>query len=146
MAELTKISTKGTEIWGFHQPCNFDDVKNAVITIAGKLIGKGNTIHIMSGTHGCCGTETGTHVGAVTPKMREPNFLQEDKALVGQKFNTSDNNMVVIQAHDFNTSSLGPDPVTAAMSQLNAELSKIVTSTKGNSVFLLAYCCSAGTK
>jgi hypothetical protein len=49
--------------------------------------------------------------------------------------------------HDFNTDKLpAPDYVTAAMAKLNQEMRAFVTNIPDPQTFLLAYCCSAGTK
>ncbi|MEM5332153.1 hypothetical protein VSR34_37495 [Paraburkholderia sp. JHI2823] len=94
---------------------------------------------LMSGTHGYCGAR----VGAVA--TREQRFAEEDRALADPV--TADNKTIVVAVHDFNTSKLpAPDHVSAAMTKLNKDIGNIVAETPGTPTFLLAYCCSAGTK
>jgi len=142
MATLVNITAKtptAVQIWGFHDPCNVRDVAAALNTIAAGLSGDGNTIHIMSGTHGYCSGA----VGAVA--TRDQRFAQEDRGLASPK--TRDNKPVALAVHDFNTGNLpGPDHVTAALSKLNGDMRALVASTPGTNTFLLAYCCSAGTR
>ncbi|MCX5544950.1 hypothetical protein M3A49_36830 [Paraburkholderia sp. CNPSo 3076] len=142
MAELTKITddTLGTvQIWGFHGECNVRDVAAALEEIAAGLKGDSHTIHVMSGTHGCCVGR----VGAVA--TREQRFAEEDRALAHPM--TADNKTIVVAVHDFNTNKLpAPDYVSAAMAKLNKDIRTIVAETPGTPTFLLAYCCSAGTK
>jgi hypothetical protein len=142
MATLVNITEKtpnAVQIWGFHDPCTVRDVAAALNTIAAGLSGDGHTINVMSGTHGYCSGQ----VGAVA--TREQKFAQEDRNLASPK--TKDNKPVAVAVHDFNTDKLpAPDYVTAAMAKLNQEMRAIVTNTPGPQTFLLAYCCSAGTK
>ncbi|MEX4004882.1 hypothetical protein AB4Y38_39185 [Paraburkholderia sp. EG285A] len=142
MAELAKITddTLGAvQIWGFHGECNVRDVAAALEEIAAGLKGDGHTIHVMSGTHGCCVGR----VGAVA--MREQRFSEQDRALAHPM--TADNKAIVVAVHDFNTNKLpAPDYVSAAMAKLNKDIRTIVAETPGIPTFLLAYCCSAGTK
>ncbi|MEM5312612.1 hypothetical protein [Paraburkholderia sp. JHI869] len=142
MAELVRITsdTPGTiQIWGFHGKCNVNDVAAALHQIATGLEGDDNTIHVMSGTHGYCAGR----VGAVA--TREQRFAEEDRSLVHPR--TADNKIIVVAVHDFNTNKLpAPDYVSAAMSKLNKDMRTIVAETPGTPTFLLAYCCSAGTR
>lgn len=142
MATLVNISPskEAVQIWGFHDPCTVRDVAAALNKIAAGLSGDGNTIHVMSGTHGYCSGQ----VGAVA--SREQKFAAEDRSLANPK--TKDSKTVAVAVHDFNTNKLpAPDYVTAAMSKLNTDIRTIVTSNPGGKhTFLLAYCCSAGTK
>jgi hypothetical protein len=142
MATLVNITSKtpnAVQIWGFHDPCTVRDVAAALNKIAAGLSGDGNTIHVMSGTHGYCSGQ----VGAVA--TREQKFAAEDRSLANPK--TKDNKTVAVAVHDFNTNKLpAPDYVTAAMSKLNTDMRTIVTTKPGTHTFLLAYCCSAGTK
>lgn len=142
MATLVNLSPKtpnAVQIWGFHDPCTVRDVASALNNIAAELSGDGNTIHIMSGTHGYCGGQ----VGAVA--TRDQRFAQEDRSLASPK--TRDNKAVAVVVHDFNNGKLSaPDYVTAAMSKLNSDMRAIVTNSPGTHTFLLAYCCSAGTR
>ena len=145
-AELVNI-TSGTptavQIWGFHNPCTANDVQAALMTIGKGLSGSGHKIHIMSGTHGCCGGK----VGGVeaSSKYKEPKFADEDRSAVSPK--TSDGNAVELVVHDFNTGtvSTAPDPLTEGMSQLNTTI-RSTNPSADKDTFLLAYCCSAGTK
>lgn len=142
MAELvniTKNTPQAVQIWGFHDPCTVHDVASALNTIAAGLTGTGHTIDVMSGTHGYCSGQ----VGAVA--TREQKFADEDRKLATPK--TKDGKPVAVAVHDFNTSQLaGVDKVTAAMSKLNQDMRSIVGGTPGTHTFLLAYCCSAGTR
>ena len=142
MAQLVKISSNPTavQVWGFHDPCTVNDVAAALTTIGQSLKGDGNTIHVMSGTHGHCGGR----VGAVA--TREQVFANEDRALASPT--TSDNKPVTVAVHDFNTGLFpdAEDQVMAAMSKLNSDMRSIVGNGAGTNTFLLAYCCSAGTK
>jgi hypothetical protein len=142
MATLVNITSKtptAVQIWGFHDPCTVKDVAAALNKIASGLSGDNNTIHVMSGTHGYCSGK----VGAVA--SREQKFAKEDRALATPK--TKDNKTVAIDVQDFNTGKLpAPDYVTAAMAKLNTDMRNIVTTQPGKHTFLLAYCCSAGTK
>ncbi|MEM5373345.1 hypothetical protein V4C53_46485 [Paraburkholderia azotifigens] len=115
------------------------DVAAALHQIAAGLEGDSNTIHVMSGTHGYCLGQ----VGAVA--KREQKFAEEDRFLAHPR--TADNKTVVVAVHDFNTNKLpAPDYVSAAMSKLNKDVRMIVAETPGTPTFLLAYCCSAGTR
>ncbi|MFT0175093.1 hypothetical protein ACLKMY_40675 [Paraburkholderia mimosarum] len=142
MAELVKITDDnlGTvQVWGFHGECDVTDVAAALEKIAAGLKGDGHTIHVMSGTHGYCRGR----VGAVA--TREQRFAEEDRALADPV--TADNKTIVVAVHDFNTNKLpAPDYVSAAMTKLNRDIRNIVAETPGTPTFLLAYCCSAGTK
>jgi len=142
MAALVNITQKtptAVQIWGFHDPCNVRDVAAALNTIAAGLRGDGHTIHIMSGTHGYCSGQ----VGAVA--TREQRFAQEDRSLASPK--TKDNKAVAVAVHDFNNGHLSaPDYATAAMAKLNSDMRAIVGNIPGTHTFLLAYCCSAGTR
>lgn len=139
LVNITANTPKATQIWGFHGPCTVNDVANAVKTISSGLSGPNNTIHIMSGTHGYCSGK----IGAVA--TREQKFAEEDRQLAEGK--TSDGKPVQLDVRDFNTGNLSaPDVVTGAMTNLNSEIRSIVGNNTGNNVFILAYCCSAGTK
>lgn len=142
MATLVNITLKtpnAVQIWGFHDPCTVQDVAKALNTIAAGLSGPDHTIHVMSGTHGYCHNQ----VGAVA--TREQRFAEEDRKLASPK--TEDNKTVAVQVHDFNTDKLpAPDYVTAAMAKLNQDMRNIVQKSTGTDTFLLAYCCSAGTR
>lgn len=142
MATLVNITAKtptAVQIWGFHDPCTVKDVAAALVKIGAGLSGAGHTIHVMSGTHGYCSGQ----IGAVA--TREQKFAAEDRALSAPK--TKDGKTVTVSVHDFNTGTLAkPDYVTAAMAKLNGDIRKIVTGGTGTHTFLLAYCCSAGTK
>jgi hypothetical protein len=141
MAKLVKITSNPTAVqfWGFHGPCTVKDVADGLKSIAQGLKGDGNTIHVMSGTHGYCSGQ----VGAVA--TREQKFADEDRKLVAPT--TSDGKAVQVAVHDFNTATLpAPDYVTAAMAKLNTDIRSIVGGTPGTSTFLLAYCCSGGTE
>lgn len=142
MATLVNITAKtptAVQIWGFHDPSDIDDVAAALNTIASGLTGNGHTIHVMSGTHGYCDGK----IGAVA--QREEKFADEDRALASPK--TRDQKPVAIAVHDFNNGNLpGPDRVTAAMAKLNTDMRRIVGNLPGTHTFLLAYCCSAGTR
>ena len=139
LVNITSATPKAVQIWGFHDPCSVRDVAAALNTIAAGLSGPGHEIHIMSGTHGYCSGQ----VGAVA--TREQKFAAEDRALANPK--TKDGKAVTLVVHDFNTGGLGPDPVTKAMSNLNGDMRNIVGTRDASLVtFLLAYCCSAGTR
>jgi hypothetical protein len=140
LVNITSTTPQAVQVWGFHDPCTVRDVAAAVNTIAAGLKGAGHEIHIMSGTHGYCAGQ----VGAVA--TRDQRFAAEDRSLANPK--TSDGQTVQLQVHDFNTSGLSnPDPVTQAMSRLNGDMRTIVGSRSASLVtFLLAYCCSAGTR
>lgn len=139
LVNITEKTPKAVQIWGFHDPCSVKHVAEAIKTIASQLKGDNHTIHIMSGTHGCCKNK----VGAVA--SREEKFAKEDRALVSPL--TSDGKVVKLEVHDFNTNKLdGPDYVTSAMAKLNSDIRQIVQNHAGVNTFLLAYCCSAGTK
>ncbi len=142
MPELVKITQDAPNaipIYGFHGACSVRDVASALEQIGHSLEGKNHTIHIMSGTHGYCAGQ----VGAVA--TREQKFANEDRSLSHPK--TRDNHTVDVQVHDFNNNKLpAPDPVTGAMSKLNTDMRKIVEKSVGNCTFVLAYCCSAGTR
>jgi len=142
MAKLVNITAKTPEaiqIWGFHDPCTVKDVAAALKTIAAGLKGPEHTIHVMSGTHGYCKGK----IGAVA--TRERKFAEEDRRLAFPK--TSDKKEVAVEVHDFNNSNLTqPDHVTAAMAKLNNDIREIVDESTSTDTFLLAYCCSAGTK
>lgn len=149
MAELVNITAstpKAVQIWGFHDPCTAKDVSSAVATISKGLNGANHIIHIMSGTHGCCGGQ----IGAVRPKYLEPKFLEEDKdtAKAFKDAKTKDGKPVSIEVHDFNTDhKKAPDAVTKSMAKLNQDMRALVTGAPGKThTFILAYCCSAGTK
>lgn len=142
--ELVKVSAsfaKEVPIWGFHGPCTVHDVQNAVGTIGTSMSGIGNTISIMSGTHGCCSGK----VGAVA--TRDQKFAEEDMRLLSPK--TKDGNPITLKVVDFNLDSITKDtsdPVTAAMAKLNSAIRDNATKNGSKQAFLLAYCCSAGTK
>jgi hypothetical protein len=139
LVNLTSATPAAVQIWGFHDPCSVRDVAAAVEKIAAALTGAGHEIHIMSGTHGYCSGK----VGAVA--TREEKFAAEDRGLAHPK--TRDGQTVTLVVHDFNTGGLGPDPVTKAMSKLNGDMRNIVGNRSASLVtFLLAYCCSAGTR
>jgi len=139
LVNITETTPNSTQIWGFHNPCNVNDVKNALNIIALGLIGPEHTIHIMSGTHGYCKGQ----VGAVA--TREEKFAKEDLAIVPPK--TQKNKIVALEVHDFNINNLPePDYVTAAMAKLNKDMQNILHNSTSTDTFLLAYCCSAGTK
>jgi hypothetical protein len=139
LVNITEETPKAVQIWGFHDPCNVRDVAAALNTIAAGLSGSDHTIHVMSGTHGYCSGQ----VGAVA--TREQKFAAEDRQLASPK--TKDNKTVAVEVHDFNTNKLpAPDYVTAAMAKLNQDMRKIVQNSTGTNTFLLAYCCSAGTR
>lgn len=139
LVNITAATPKAVQVWGFHDPCNVRDVAAAVNTMAAGLKGPGHEIHIMSGRHGYCSGP----VGAVA--TREQRFAAEDRSLANPK--TSDGQAVTLVVHDFNNVGLGPDPVTQALSKLNGDMRAIVGSRSAELVtFLLAYCCSAGTR
>jgi hypothetical protein len=139
LVNITSSTPKAVQIWGFHGPCSVRDVASALNTIGAGLNGSDITIHIMSGTHGYCSGK----VGAVA--TREEKFANEDRNLASPK--TKDGKAVKLQVHDFNNGALSaPDPVTAAMAKLNQDMRSIVGSNAGTNIFLLAYCCSAGTE
>ena len=144
MAKLVNITAQtpnAVQIWGFHDPCTVRDIANALVTIGAGLTGANNTIHIMSGTHGYCSGQ----VGAVA--TREQKFAAEDRSLSAPK--TKDGKPIKVDVHDFNNGALnqpGVDIVTAAMAKLNQDIRSIVSANPGNNVFILAYCCSAGTE
>lgn len=139
LVNITSNTPRAVQIWGFHGPCNVNDVAQAITTIAASLMGPGHTIHIMSGTHGYCNGK----VGAVA--TREQKFAAEDREHIHPT--TKDNKPVTLAVHDFNTSNLpGVDKVTSAMAKLNGDMRTLVGNTPGTSTFLLAYCCSAGTQ
>lgn len=139
LVDITASTPKSVKVWGFHEPCNKHDIASAVNDIAGRLSGAGHEIHIMSGTHGYCSGK----VGAVA--TAEQKFANEDRALANPR--TKDGKPVTLVVHDFNTAGLKPDPVTAAMAKLNGDMRNIVGNRDASLVsFLLAYCCSAGTK
>ena len=134
-------ASNAVQIWGFYEPITVNDVKHAVKNIAASLSGDGHKIHIMSGTHGYCKGQ----VGAVA--KREEKFADEDRGLSNPM--TKDHKEVTLQVHDFNTSGWADsetDHVTAGMSKLNSEMRNIVSKDPGKHTFILAYCCSAGTK
>ncbi len=138
LVNITKGIPHAVQIWGFHGPCSVRDVARALERIASELVGGGQTIDIMSGTHGYCGGK----VGAVA--TRDQRFAQQDRSLASPK--TKDGHSVTIAVHDFNTAKLpAPDPVTAAMAKLNGDMRRIVGNDGSKHSFLLAYCCSAGT-
>lgn len=142
MAELVNItaaSPKSAQIWGFHEPCDLTHVASAVEKIASGLAGAGHTIHIMSGTHGYCDGKVGA------PASRERRFREEDRSLARPK--TRDGKPVSLKVHDFNNGSFkGPDRVTAAMASLNTTMRQAAGNDVAHNSFLLAYCCSAGTR
>lgn len=139
LVKITKDTPNAIPVWGFHGSCTVDDVAAALKVIGVSLVGSDNVINIMSGTHGYCSGQ----VGAVA--SREVKFAEEDRSLVQPK--TKDNKPIVVDVHDFNNNHLeAPDYVTAAMSKLNSDMREIVSSTNAKHVFLLAYCCSAGTE
>ncbi|WP_404340181.1 hypothetical protein [Pseudoalteromonas mariniglutinosa] len=140
LVNITESTPSAVQIWGFHGPCNVNDVAKALSTIALTLKGPDQTIHIMSGTHGYCKGK----VGAVA--TREQKFAEQDRALVAPK--TADGYSVNLAVHDFNTATLNEvDPITAALSKLNTDMRAIVgNNDNGKNTFLLAYCCSAGTE
>ncbi|RCS31431.1 hypothetical protein DEO45_01790 [Rhodanobacter denitrificans] len=143
MPSLENIASQGPNkvgIWGFHGSITVQHVAAAVKQIAGQLNGAGHSIHIMSGTHGYCAGK----VGAVA--TRDERFAQEDRRLVSP--HTADNHPVTLVVHDFNNQvPTGPDPVTAVMAKLNQDIRALVPSGGAAcNTFLLAYCCSAGTR
>lgn len=141
LVNITSSTPKAVQIWGFHDPCTVKDVAAATKTIAAGLTGAGHEIHIMSGTHGHCSGK----VGAVA--TREEKFANEDRALADPK--TKDGKTVTLVVHDFNTGNLAkdPDPATQMMARLNGTMRDIVGNRDASAVsFLLAYCCSAGTR
>jgi hypothetical protein len=137
--KMTPAEPNAVQIWGFYRPVTVHDVAKAVEIIAAKLTGEGYTIHIMSGTHGYCGEMA----GAVA--RTEPVFADEDRRLA--KPHTRDNHVVALCVHPFNNGDLGeaPDHVTAALAKLNTSIRAMNPDPKRD-IFLLAYCCSAGTK
>jgi len=140
LVNLTAAQPTTIQIWGFHGTVVTRDVGAAVESIAANLTGDNHIIHIMSGTHGYCEGQ----VGAVaTPAQR---FADKDRALANPQ--TKDKKIATLAVHDFNTVDLasgGVDPVTSAMSKLNSTMRDLTTK-PGTHTFLLAYCCSAGTK
>jgi hypothetical protein len=140
MATLVEISSNGpntVQIWGFQGPCNVRDVDAALKTIASTLVGPGHVIHVMSGTHGYCKGK----IGAVA--TRDERFLIEDRGLEAPL--TQDHKAVIVDVQDFNNGHLeAPDPITAAMAKLNAEIRRLSGESPTMHTFLLAYCCSAG--
>ncbi|BAY61374.1 hypothetical protein NIES22_14390 [Calothrix brevissima NIES-22] len=140
LVNITLKTPSAVQIWGFYDSIILRDVAKAVETIAAGLSGDGQEIHIMSGTHGYC---TGK-IGAVA--TREEKFADQDRSLANPR--TKDGKSVTLVVHDFNTGGLGsaPDRVTAAMSKLNTEMRTIESAKPGKVTFLLAYCCSAGSK
>jgi hypothetical protein len=139
LVNITEKTPTAVQIWGFHGPCNVNDVAAALVKIGAGLSGDKNTIDVMSGTHGYCSGK----IGAVA--TREEKFADEDRRLSAPK--TKDKKTVAVVVHDFNTNKLpAPDYVTAAMAKLNTDIRKIVTTGSGTHTFLLAYCCSAGDK
>lgn len=139
LVNIMKAQPTAVQIWAFHGPCTVRDVARAVEKIALGLSGSGHTIDIMSGTHGYCEGQ----IGAVA--TRDQRFANEDRSLAAPK--TKDGHAVKLAVHDFNTAKLpAPDPVTAAMAKLNTDMRGIVGNDAKHHTFLLAYCCSAGTK
>jgi hypothetical protein len=143
MPSLVNISPQSQNqvgIWGFHDPISLQHVAMAINQIAGQLQGPGHTIHIMSGTHGYCKGK----VGQVA--SREEKFADQDRSLAAPR--TADKQPVTLVVHDFNNNvPKEPDPQTAVMAKLNSTMQKLVPNGKaGRHTFLLAYCCSAGTR
>jgi hypothetical protein len=140
LENITPQSPNTVGIWGFHGPITVQHVAAAVKQIADQLNGAGHKIHIMSGTHGYCAGK----VGAVA--TRDERFAQEDRQLVSPR--TADNHPVTLVVHDFNNQvPKGPDPITAVMAKLNQDIRALVpTDGAALNTFLLAYCCSAGTR
>ncbi|MDI9853945.1 hypothetical protein [Comamonas sp. 17RB] len=143
MPSLVNISPQGPSqvgIWGFHDAISVQHVAAAVKQIGGQLHGRGHTIHIMSGTHGYCSGK----IGQVA--SREEKFADEDRRLAAPQ--TADKQSVTLIVHDFNNKvPTEPDPQTAVMAKLNSTIRSLVPKGKeGYHTFLLAYCCSAGTR
>jgi len=143
MPSFVNISPQGpnqTGIWGFHDSTDKKLVALAVKQVAGQLNGAGHTIHIMSGTHGYCSGK----VGQVA--TRDERFAEEDRQLVSAR--TADGKAVTLVVHDFNNNvPKEPDPHTAVMAKLNREIrSAVPDGQAGKHTFVLAYCCSAGTR
>lgn len=139
LVNITQNTPNSVQVWGFHDPCDKNLVKAAVTHIAGLLDGDNHVIHIMSGTHGYCSGK----VGAVASP--EKRFYEEDKEINSPQ--TRGGSTVTLKVHDFNNGDLGtyPDHVSAAMSKLNTCMRSEIAS-PGTHTFLLAYCCSAGTR
>lgn len=140
LVNISPLGPKQAGLWGFHGTTNKSQVAAAVKEIAGKLAGAGHTIHIMTGTHGYCSGK----VGQVA--TRDERFLEEDRQLVSPT--SSDGKSVALVVHDFNNGVPSePDPQTAVMAKLNQTIFGLVPEGKaGQNTFLLAYCCSAGTR
>lgn len=143
MPSLVNISAQGPNqagIWGFHDAISVQHVAAAVNQIGGQLRGPGHTIHIMSGTHGYCKGK----IGQVA--SRDERFANEDRRLASPR--TADNQPVTLIVHDFNNNvPKEPDPQTAVMAKLNSTMRALVPNGQaGRHTFLLAYCCSAGTR
>lgn len=140
LVNISPLGQNRAGIWGFYDATNKTQVAVAVKEIAGKLAGAGHTIHIMTGTHGYCGGK----VGQVA--TRDERFLKEDQQLVSPT--SSDGKPVTLVVHDFNNNvPAEPDPHTAVMAKLNQAMRGLVPDGKaGQNTFLLAYCCSAGTR
>ncbi|AYZ62521.1 hypothetical protein EGY31_04185 [Burkholderia multivorans] len=138
MPRLVNISAPhAVQVWGFHGLIDDTHVAAALMAIAAKLRGEGHTIHIMSGTHGCCKGM----VGAVG--RPEPEFAKEDRDLPAPK--TGDNKPIAVVVHEFNTAALpAQDPRGEATRRLNVKIREIDGAAPGAGTYLLAYCCSAG--
>lgn len=122
-------------IWGFYGAITVADVAAALNTIAAGLTGAAHTIHVMSGTHGCCGGKPGA---AAT---REQKFADEDRKLAAPQ--TQDKMTVAVAVYDFDTEKLtGPDYTSAAIANLNSDILELELKSPGKNTFLLAYCCS----
>jgi len=137
LVNITKNTPKAIQIWGFHDACTVNDVEKALETISKKMQESNNTIHIMSGTHGYCSGK----VGAVA--TREEKFAEQDRKLVLK------NEKVKVKVHDFNNGNVDskPDIITNVMTLLNKTIKDIVKKNSNSThTFLLAYCCSAGTR
>lgn len=141
LVNITPNKPNAVQIWGFHGECDVDDVAAALNKIGPGLSGTNNVINVMSGTHGFCDGM----VGAVA--SREQKFAAEDRSLASPK--TKDGKPVTVNVHDFNLVGVvkSKNASAEAMSLLNQDIRSIVGASSGvNNVFLLAYCCSAGTE
>ena len=140
LVNITSATPKAVQIWGFHGPCSVRDVAAALLTIGRSLSGQGNSINIMSGTHGFCSGA----IGAVA--SREQKFAEEDLALAAPT--TKDKHPITLNVIDFNTlaPSASRNRVAEAMALLNQQIRGTAAKDPQLQTFLLAYCCSAGEK
>ena len=145
-AILDKISppNQPLQIWGFKNPVNATEVKNAVRTLAATLTGDGTHIIVMTGSHGCCNPP-----GLVS--TQEIKFAEEDVTNLRNTVN-KDGKAVQIQIYPVNPEVSRPrnleeaGKLTAFLNQQIRAIDAAVRERKAEAktILLLAYCCSAG--